>query len=49
MAVFEVDGFSHGEGRLYRRAALQVDGGGQIVVESYDGEPGRLLNIEPQR
>ena len=47
--VFEVDESGRGEGELYRTADLQVDGSGQVPVEDFNGEPGRLLDIEPQR
>jgi hypothetical protein len=47
--VFEVDESGRGEGELYRTAALRVDASGQVEVEDFNGEAGRLTDIEPQR
>jgi len=45
IAVFEVDGFGDGGGKLHVAAALRIDSGGHIEVDDYDGEDGRLENV----
>lgn len=45
IAVFEVNDFGDGEGRLHVAAALSIDADGRIEVEDYDGEDGRLENV----
>jgi len=46
VAVFEVDGFGRGDGRVYPQAAISVDPSDQsIEIEEYQGEPGKLRDI----
>jgi hypothetical protein len=46
VAVFEVDGFGDGEGKLHVEAALHIDADGHVEVEDYDGADGTLENVE---
>jgi len=48
VAVFEVPDFGSGHGDLYRRAALAIDEEGRVRIESYDGDPGQLEDIDRQ-
>jgi len=45
VAVFEVDDFGDGDGRLHVEAALSIDADGHIEVDDYDGEDGRLEDV----
>jgi hypothetical protein len=45
IAVFEVDDFGDGDGRLHVAAALSIDADGHIEVDDYDGEDGRLEDV----
>lgn len=45
IAVFEVNDFGDGEGKLHVAAALSIDAEGHIEVDDYDGEDGRLENV----
>ena len=45
IAVFEVNDFGDGEGKLHVAAALSIDADGHIEVNDYDGEDGRLENV----
>ncbi len=45
LAVFDVDDFGDGEGRLHVEAALSIDADGHIEIDDYDGEDGRLEDI----
>lgn len=49
IAVFEVNSFGDGEGRLHVAAALSIDETGHIEVDDYDGEDGRLENVSLQK
>jgi hypothetical protein len=49
IAVFEVDDFGDGEGKLHVAAALSIDADGHVDVDDYDGEDGRLENVSQQR
>ena len=49
IAVFEVDGFGRGEGRLHVAAALRIDADGHIEVEDYDGADGRFEDLRQVR
>jgi len=49
IAVFEVDGFGRGEGRLHVAAALRIDADGHIEVEDYDGADGRFEDLKQVR
>jgi hypothetical protein len=46
IAVFEVDRFGRGEGRLHVAAALRIDADGRVEVEDYDGVDGRIEKIK---
>jgi hypothetical protein len=46
VAVFEVDSFGDGEGKLHVEAALHIDADGHVEVEDYDGADGTLENIQ---
>lgn len=45
VAVFEVDDFGDGGGRLHVEAALSIDADGHIEVDDYDGEDGHLDDV----
>lgn len=45
IAVFEVNAFGDGAGKLHVAAALNIDSEGHIEVDDYDGEDGRLDNV----
>jgi hypothetical protein len=50
VAVFEVRDFGTGEGTIYPQAAIRVDPDEEtVVVEQYDGEPGRLVDVKKVR
>jgi len=50
VAVFEVGDFGTGEGQIYPQAAIRVDpDDGSVVVEQYEGEPGRLVDVKKVR
>ena len=50
VAVFEVGDFGNGEGQIYPQAAIRVDpDDGSVVVEQYEGEPGRLVDVKKVR
>lgn len=46
VAVFEVDSFGDGEGKLHVEAALSINPDGHVEVEDYDGADGTLENVE---
>lgn len=48
IAVFDVDDFGDGEGKLHVAAALSIDADGHVEVEDYDGADGRLENVSRQ-
>ena len=45
IAVFEVNDFGDGEGKIHVAAALSIDADGHIEIDDYDGEDGRLEGI----
>ncbi len=45
IAVFEVNDFGDGEGRLHKEAALRIDADGHIEIDDFDGADGRLENV----
>lgn len=45
IAVFDVDDFGDGEGRLHVKAALSIDADGHIEIDDYDGQDGRLEDV----
>ena len=45
VAVFEVNDFGDGEGRLHVAAALSIDADGHIEVDDYNGADGRLEDV----
>jgi hypothetical protein len=45
IAVFEVDDFGDGDGRLHVEAALSIDADGHIKIDDYDGADGRLDDV----
>jgi len=49
IAVFEVDRFGRGEGRLHVSAALRIDSDGHIEIEDYDGVDGTIERIKQLR
>ena len=49
IAVFEVDRFGRGEGRLHVAAALRIDADGHVEVEDYNGVDGTIENIKQVR
>ena len=49
IAVFEVNGFGDGEGRLHVAAALSIDAEGHVEIDDYDSEDGRLENVSLQK
>jgi hypothetical protein len=46
IAVFEVDSFGDGEGKLHVEAALSINADGHVEVEDYDGADGTLQNVQ---
>ena len=47
VAIFELGDFGAGEGEVYPAAALRIDPDeGGVVVEQYDGAPGRLIDVK---
>jgi hypothetical protein len=46
IAVFEVDRFGRGEGRLHVAAALRIDAAGHVEVDDYDGADGTIERIK---
>ena len=49
IAVFEVDRFGRGEGRLHVAAALSIDADGHVEIEDYDGVDGTIERIKQLR
>ena len=49
IAVFEVDRFGRGEGRLHVAAALRIDADGHVEVDDYDGVDGSIERIKQIR
>jgi hypothetical protein len=49
IAVFDVDDFGDGEGKLHVAAALSIDADGHVEIDDYDGEDGRLENVSLQQ
>jgi hypothetical protein len=49
IAVFEVDRFGRGEGRIHVAAALSIDPDGHIEIEDYDGADGTIERIKQVR
>jgi hypothetical protein len=49
IAVFEVDRFGRGEGRIHVAAALRIDAGGHVEIEDYDGVDGTIERIKQVR
>ncbi len=50
VAIFELGDFGTGEGEIYPTAALHIDpDNGGVVIEEYDGEPGRLIDVKQVR
>jgi hypothetical protein len=49
IAVFDVDDFGDGEGKLHVAAALSIDADGHLEVDDYDGEDGSLENVSLQQ
>jgi len=50
VAIFELGDFGNGEGEIYPAAALRIDpDDGGVVIEQYDGEPGRLIDVKQVR
>jgi len=45
VAVFEVNSFGDGDGRIHVEAALSIDADGHIEIDDYDGEDGRLEDV----
>lgn len=48
VAVFEVDDFGDGDGRLHVAAALSIDADGHVEIDDYDGADGRLEDVRAQ-
>lgn len=42
----EVNGRGSGEGKILPAAALRIDEKGQVEVENFTGDPGRLLDVQ---
>ncbi len=50
VAIFELGDFGSGEGEIYPAAALRIDpDDGGVVIDEYDGEPGRLIDVQQTR
>ncbi|MCJ7754840.1 MAG: hypothetical protein MUP13_09765 [Thermoanaerobaculales bacterium] len=49
IAVFEVDRFGRGEGRLHVSAALRIDADGHVEIDDYDGVDGTIERIKQVR
>jgi hypothetical protein len=49
IAVFEVDRFGRGEGRLHVAAALRIDADGHVEIDDYDGVDGTIERIKQIR
>jgi hypothetical protein len=49
IAVFEVDRFGRGEGRLHVEAALSIDADGHVEIDDYDGVDGTIEKIKQIR
>lgn len=50
VAIFELGDFGSGEGEVYPAASLRIDPDqGGLVIEQYDGEPGRLVDVKKVR
>ena len=49
IAVFEVDRFGRGDGRLHVAAALRIDADGHVEIEDYDGVDGTIDRIKQLR
>jgi hypothetical protein len=49
IAVFEVDRFGRGEGRLHVAAALRIDADGHVEIDDYDGIDGTIDRIKQIR
>lgn len=49
IAVFEVDRFGRGEGRLHVAAALRIDADGHVEIDDYDGVDGTIDRIKQIR
>jgi len=49
IAVFEVDRFGRGEGRIHVAAALRIDADGRVEIEDYDGVDGTIERIKQIR
>lgn len=48
VAVFELGDFGTGDGEIYPAAAIRIDDEGSVVIQEYDGEPGRLKDVLKQ-
>ena len=48
VAIFQVDSMGNGEGKIYPAAAIGIDEQGEPTLESWNGEPGRLIDIDRQ-
>ncbi len=48
VAIFQVDTMGNGEGKIYPAAAIGVDEQGEPTLEAWNGEPGRLIDIDLQ-
>ena len=46
VVIADVPGFGSGEGELYTKAALQVEGDGWVRVYEYGKDPGKLKDIK---
>ncbi len=46
IAVFDVDGFGDGQGRLHIEAALRIDADGHVEVDDYNGADGSLEDVQ---
>ena len=49
IAVFEVDRFGRGEGRLHVAAALRIDADGHVEIDDFDGVDGTIDRIKQIR
>ncbi len=49
VAVFEVNDFGDGDGKIHAAAALSIDADGHIEIDDYDGEDGRLEDVSLQK
>jgi hypothetical protein len=49
VATFVVGDFGRGEGRIWPAAALRIDAEGQVEVEQYRVDPGRIVDVRKVR